>query len=232
MRIAICDDDIHELASISTIIETFKSEHCPTLTYEVFNSPKSLLDKVQKQEFDLLLLDIIMSEMTGIELASTIRSFDLHLPIVFLTSSTEFAIASYRVHAKDYLLKPVDNQLLFEVLLRQLKSSEQLLFVKTIDSVMQLPFSEIVYLEVVARKLCFYLQDGSVVLAPSTLSEYEERLLQYPQFYKPHRSYLVNLQHISKVDKEGIHTTLENIIPVPKPAFAKTKNAYMNYLMS
>lgn len=231
MRIAICDDDIHELALISTIIEEFKQEHCKLLTYEVFNNPQSLLQKVQKQEFDLLLLDVIMPEMTGIELASTIRSFDIHLPIVFLTTSPEFAMASYRVHAKDYILKPVNKKLLFDVLLKQYKSSEQFFFFKTIDSVMQLPLSDLVYLEVESRKLYIYLEDGSRLQASGILSDYEERLLQHPQFYKPHRSFLVNLAHISKIDKDGVHTTIGTTIPIPKPNFSKTKNAYMTYLM-
>lgn len=231
MRIAICDDDIHELAFIAAIIEQFKAEHCPALTYEVFNSPKSLLSKVQKQEFDLLLLDVIMPEMTGIELASTIRSFDMHLPIIFLTTSPEFAMASYRVHAKDYILKPIDKTLLFDCLMQIHKSTEQFLFVKTLDSVMQLPFSQIVYLEIVARRLCIYLDDNTIVQASGTLSDYEDRLMEHTQFHKPHRSFLVNLQHIKKLDKDGVHTSIGTVISIPKANFAKTKNAYMNYLM-
>ncbi|MFI3171622.1 MAG: LytTR family DNA-binding domain-containing protein [Eubacteriales bacterium] len=232
MRIAICDDDIKELAIISTMVEQFKEVHCPTLIYEVFNSPKSLLSKVINQEFDILLLDIVMPNMTGIELAQVIRTFDKNLPIIFLTTSPEFAIASYRVHAKDYLLKPIDQHLFFDVLLNHINTSEAFLFVKTNDSVMQLPFCDIVHLEVVTRKIQISLVNGSILSASGTLAEYEGRLLSYSQFYKPHRSYIVHLQHVIKLDKDGIHTILGAVIPVPKPNFSATKNAYMNYLMT
>lgn len=232
MRIAICDDNIQELASISKIIEQFKIEHYPDLTYEVFNSPRSLLNKVEKHEFDLLLLDIIMPDMTGIELATVIRSFDMHLPIIFLTSSTEFAISSYRVHAKDYLLKPIDTQLLYDALLGQIESAKQVHLVKTTDSIMQIPLSQIVYFESLTRKLFIHLEDDATLQILGTLAEHEEQLSKFPQFYKPHRSYFVNLQHVRKLDKEGIHTSLGHIIPIPKPTYTKAKEVYMNYLMS
>lgn len=231
MRIAICDDDIHELAAISTLIEGFKKTEELSLTYEVFNSPKSLLNKVRNQDFDLLLLDVIMPEMTGIELASTIRTFDAQIPIIFLTTSPEFALASYRVHAKDYLLKPVDASLLYESLMQQYKPDEAFLVIKTADELMQLPLSQIVHLEVSARKLNIHLTDSTILQPQGTLSEYEDILLHHPQFCKPHRSYIVNLQYITKLTKDGIHTTTDVVIPIPKASFAKTKNEYMNFLM-
>lgn len=232
MKIAICDDDIHELAYISTIIEQYKTDHCASLTYEVFNSPYSLLNKITDEPFDLLLLDVVMPNMTGIELARSIRAFNTHVPIVFLTSSPEFAVASYRVQASDYLLKPVDEELLYEILENEYNKSEDFLLVKTAQSLMQIPFSQIVYLETVARKLVIYSTSNAPISPTGTLSEYEEQLLKYKQFYKPHRSYLVNLQHVVKLDKEGLHTALGNIVPIPKANFSKTKNDYMNHLMS
>ncbi len=231
MRIAICDDDIHELATITSIINELQHSHALSLTYEVFNSPHSLLKKVQEHAFDLLLLDVIMPEMTGIELATTIRTFDTQIPIVFLTTSPEFALASYRVHAKDYLLKPVDPNLLYQVIMQEYQTEESFLVVKTADEIMQLPFDQIVHLELVARKLNIYLLDHTVLQTLGTLTEYEDLLLHHPQFYRPHRSYIVNLQHIAKLDKYGILTVTDIVSPVPKPNFAKTKTAYMNFLM-
>lgn len=231
MRIAICDDDIHELASITSIINELQQAHSLAITYEVFNSPQSLLKKVQEHAFDLLLLDVIMPQMTGIELATTIRTFDTKIPIVFLTTSPEFALASYRVHAKDYLLKPIDCTLLYDVIMQEYQSEEAFLAVKTADEIMQLPFNQIVHLELVARKLNIYLLDNTVLQTFGTLSEYEDLLLHHPQFFRPHRSYIVNLQHIAKLDKDGIHTITNIVIPIPKPNFAKTKTAYMNFLM-
>lgn len=232
MHIAICDDDMQELATISKMLDAFREENELTLSYELFNSPSSLLDKIKKEDFDLLLLDVVMPEMNGIELASIIRSNNNHSPIVFLTSSPEYAVSSYRVQAADYLLKPIDQTLLYDVIRHQIMDKEQFLVVKTMDSITQVPIGKIVYLEVVVRKVYIHLVDGTVYQPVGTLSAYEERLLFYPQFYKPHRSYLIHFDYISKIDKEGIHTVLGNIIPIPRPRHAQTKNDYMNYLMS
>lgn len=231
MRIAICDDNIQELAFISNIVEAFKAEHCPSLTYEVFNSPFSLLDKVIEKQFDLLLLDVVMPQMSGIKLATKVRSYDNQVPIIFLTTSPEFAVDSYRVQAKDYLLKPIDKNLLYQVLLEQTNNPIDFIFIKTLDCVMRVPVSDIVYIEVIARKLSIHLIDGTIIYPTGNLSDFEEQLQPYPNFYKPYRSYLLNLHHVCKLDKDGFYTISKDTIPIPKGNFSKAKNDYMNFLM-
>lgn len=231
MRIAICDDNVQELAFISNIVEAFKAEHCPSLTYEVFNSPFSLLDKVIEKEFSLLLLDVVMPRMTGIQLAIKVRSYDNQVPIIFLTTSPEFAVDSYRVQATDYLLKPIDKDLLYKILLDQVNTSTDFIFIKTSDSLMRVQVSDIVYIEVIARKLSIHLIDGTTIYPTGNLSDFEEQLQPYSNFYKPYRSYLLNLHHVCKLDKDGFYTVSKNTIPIPKANFSKAKNDYMNFLM-
>ena len=71
---------------------------------------------MQKENYDVLLLDIIMPGLNGIGAAREIRENDRSIPIIFLTSSPEFAVESYRVRAFDYLLKPVNGEELFRSL--------------------------------------------------------------------------------------------------------------------
>lgn len=186
-------------------------------------------------QFDLLLLDIIMPGVTGMEAAKELRKSNCDIPIIFLTSSREYAVESYRVSAEDYILKPVQKDELFPVLDKQLvrfAQDEAYLTLKTGNGIVKLFFSQILYVEVINRSLHFVLTNGDVRQTYGYLNDYENFLLSDPNFYKPHRSYIVNMRQVTELNKNGFNTVLGKTIPIARDAFTKSKAAYMKYLLS
>lgn len=235
MHIAICDDNIDELTRIVTLLELYCRERDSSITYESFNSALELLETMKERQFDLLLLDILMPGITGMDAAKEIRRTDSDIPIIFLTSSREFAVESYRVGAKDYIMKPVNKDEVFSSISKQLarfKQEDSYLTVKTGQGIMKLPFSNIVYIEVINRSLHFILTNGELKEAYGYLTDYEYILLSNPHFYKPHRSYIINLRYVTELDKKGFDTMLGNTVPVSRDIYPKAKAAYMKYLLS
>lgn len=116
MNIAICDDDSLELGRITSFIEAYRCERNASVAYKSFQSATELISQAEKRAFGLILLDIMMPGVDGMEAAKEIRIFDTGVKIVFLTSSPEFAVESYAVKAYDYILKPVPKDKLFSVL--------------------------------------------------------------------------------------------------------------------
>ena len=118
MKIAICDDDSQELDHIICLLNTYISINNLTglLSYQTFNSSFDLAEKAPKEKYDLYLLDVIMPCLNGIDLAGSIRSFDKAADIIFLTTSSEFAVESYRIKASNYLLKPLVEKDFFNAL--------------------------------------------------------------------------------------------------------------------
>ena len=113
MKIAVCDDDIAELNNICEILNNYFEEKKYDIYISKFGSSVELASIIQKEIFDIYILDIVMPVLSGMNLATEIRSFDKASDIIFLTSSPEFAVESYCVKATDYILKPVDkNRLL------------------------------------------------------------------------------------------------------------------------
>ena len=113
MKIAVCDDDIAELNNICEILNNYFEEKKYDIYISKFGSSVELASIIQKEKFDIYILDIVMPVLSGMNLATEIRSFDKASDIIFLTSSPEFAVESYCVKATDYILKPVDkNRLL------------------------------------------------------------------------------------------------------------------------
>ncbi len=235
MHIAVCDDNINELSLISSLMEDFRRERDGSITYETFRSGTELLETMRSSRFDLLLLDILMPGVTGMDVAKEIRSSNYETPIIFLTSSREFAVESYRVSAEDYIMKPAQRDVIFSALDKQrtrLAQEEAYLTLKTGSSIVKLPFSQIVYVEVINRKIQFILTSGEVREVYGYLTDYERSLLANPHFYKPHRSYVVNLRQVTELNKKGFITIMGKTVPVARDAFSKVKAAYMKYLLT
>ena len=182
-----------------------------------------------------MLLDILMPGVTGMDVAKEIRRSASEIPIIFLTSSREFAVESYRVSAEDYIMKPARKDEIFPALDKQLKKfvlEDSYLTLKTGNGIVKLSFSQIVYVEVINRTVQFILANGEVQDVYGYLADYEELLLSDPLFYKPHRSYVVNLRQVTVLDKKGFVTIVGKTVPVARDAFAKAKAAYMKYLLA
>jgi DNA-binding LytR/AlgR family response regulator len=235
MKIAICDDDNQELLYISRFMEEYmncfaeeKMEFCP------FASSMDLLAQLESgQYFDVFLLDIVMPKINGIELATEIRKNDQVAKIIFLTSSSEFAVDSYSVGAFNYLLKPIHKDKLFSVLDKACQdissSSKQYIFVKTQTNLSKVFLYELIYVEVIRRTVCFNLKGGVKLESTSTISQVEAVLLLDKRFIKPHRSYIVNLDYIKNLSADGFTTTSDLFIPVSRNVFKSVKQAYINH---
>ncbi len=234
MHIAVCDDNLDELSHISSLLEDYCHECDSSVTYEAFHSATELIETMRSRRFDLLLLDILMPAITGMEAAEEIRRLDNEIPIIFLTSSREFAVESYRVGAKDYIMKPACKDQIFPSISKQLaifKQEDSYLTLKTGSGIVRLPFSQIVSVEVINRSVQFVLTNGEVREAYGYLTDYESTLLTDPNFYKPHRSYIINLRQVTELNKKGFSTIIGKMVPVARDAFTSAKAAYMKYLL-
>ncbi|MDD2510439.1 MAG: LytTR family DNA-binding domain-containing protein [Syntrophomonas sp.] len=233
MKIAICDDDSPELDRISSFIATYRQEMKVSLTYKTFQSATELLSTMSSGDYDILLLDILMPGISGMQAAHEIRAFDAGVRIIFLTSSPEFALESYAVKAYDYILKPASKDKLFSIL-DALIAEEQKplegLTVKTQTGMSRILFSKLAFVEVMNKRLYFHLADGSVQEVPASLAYFEDKLLSRPEFVKVHRSYIVNLWQVGELRSKEITTLAGNTLPISRLLYRKVREAYMEHL--
>lgn len=233
MKIAICDDDSQELAKIASFIDTYRQDKKTPLTYKTFQSATELISTMESGDYDILLLDILMPGISGMQAAHEIRGFDELAKIVFLTSSPEFAVESYQVKAHDYILKPVSkerlDQLLDALIIEEQKPQEGLT-VKTQKGLAFILFSHLAFVEVMQKKLYFHLVDGSVREVYSSLVAFEDKLLSRPEFVKVHRSYLVNLWQVSELRTKELITHTGKTVPISRLLYGKVREEYMEHL--
>lgn len=237
MKIAICDDDKQELIKINQYVKEFIN--CGFVEGQIqifsFENSMELIAQIEGGEnFDVFLLDVIMPNLNGMDLASEIRSKDHVAKIIFLTSSPEFAVKSYSVSAFNYLLKPIQKDMLFSVLEKACgdisDTHKQYIIVKTQNSLMKIFFHELIYVEVIGRIIYFFQKNGVVIESINSISQIEGELLIDNRFIRPHRSYIVNMDYIKTLAKDGFTTTSNQIIPVSRNVFKEIKQAYFNYL--
>ncbi len=239
MKIVICDDSIEDLMKIERLLQKYL-EACDKMEVEIFKytNPSALFDKICKRDLaDIYILDMVMSEKTGIDIGSKLQKSGSRNVIIYITSSDDFALEAYRVHAARYLLKPVVEADFFEALdyaLRGLEIKEGPSYlIKTKEGSVSVPYSKIEYIENVSRILDIHLTDGenlkSIFIRKSFDVKVEE-LLKDEGFIQVHKSFVINLKYIKKLTPNDVILESGKRIPVSKSRSANVKREYLLFV--
>lgn len=236
LNVCICDDDPRDAAQIQALTERFAGEHPEfSLKVQTFSSAFDLLEYLgTKGVFDIYLLDILMPHLKGVELAQRIRARSEAAEFLFLTFSREYTLDAFDVAACGYLIKPVDWDKFDKALLtaaRRLAQPENLyLPLKTREGIRKLLFRDLVTVESFNHDRVCTLTDGSQAVTADTLASIMERLSGDPRFFSPHRSYIINMEHISALNPSDVLLSTGQRVPVSRASYAALKQAYMQYL--
>lgn len=236
MKIAICEDDTTQQNILTAALDSYRTPAGEHVQYDVYHNGLDLLASINTHPYNVLLLDILMPGFTGMDTAREIRESNEKIPIIFLTTSQEFAVESYRVHAFDYLMKPMDQNALFETLDRAFAMTESTLeksiLVQTAKAVYVLSLSQIEFVEINNRTLSFHLIDGTVKSISGRLSDYEEALLKHPEFLKIHRSYIINMDLMKALNQKSFITLTGKEIPISRNLLPAIQKRYIEHLHS
>lgn len=234
IKIAFCDDDMEVLHQMNELLDRYWVERNEDITYAAFQSPFELLTEIEKGiRPDILFLDVVMPGQNGMDVAKEIRQYDTNMKIIFLTSSPEFAVESYSVGAYFYQLKPIWEESFFRlmdaVLAECEKKKKNSLIMRSKDGITRIDLQQLEYCEVLGRKLLFHLQNGAVMESAGSLDDLAGQLMQYSNFFRPHRSFLVNMEYIQNISSRSIKMVNDAEIPIPHGKCSEIKNTYMEY---
>lgn len=234
IKIAFCDDDMEVLHQMNELLDRYRVERNEDITYAAFQSPFELLTEIEKGiRPDILFLDVVMPGQNGMDVAKEIRQYDTNMKIIFLTSSPEFAVESYSVGAYFYQLKPIWEESFFRlmdaVLVECEKKKKNSLILRSKDGITRIDLQQLEYCEVLGRKLLFHLENGAVLESARSLDDLAGQLMQYSNFFRPHRSFLVNMEYIQNISSRSIKMVNDAEIPIPHGKCSEIKNTYMEY---
>lgn len=232
LRIAVCDDIPDFLNSTKRQLEQWKDKP-EQLVIELFKDGDSLLESHTVNPFDIILLDVIMPLLNGIETAAEIRRFDKSVKIVFLTSSSEYAVDSYTVRANNYLLKPIDLNKLFHCLnelYADILDKAKCITVNSSAAIHRVVLRNIEYIEAHGKKVLLVLADGSTIESKNPFYYFQDKLLLEDGFFKCHRSYIINIYRIVTYTQKEIQMQSGFRIPIARSCHAEFEAAYFDLL--
>lgn len=204
--IAICDDEQDQTEHISSVVSAWGRQNRYTCDIKIFYSAEAFLFEYEDNKaYDILLLDVEMKDMTGMELARRIRKDNNRAEIIFITSHFEFAGEGYEVDALHYLVKPISGNKLMQVLSKaadKLSAEPPSLVISCGGETVKLYESDILYVESFLHYIAIRTTDKEYKLKES-ISAFEQKLSD--DFYRIHRSYLVSLKHITRISRTSVN---------------------------
>ena len=229
MHIAIVEDDPNIQQQLSAYIEKFYEGDPHRYQLSVFSDGDEILEDY-RADYDLILLDIQMKRLNGVETAEKIRELDRDVYLVFVTNLANYAIRGYSVQAFDFVLKPVNYMMLRQLLQRidKLVSARQQRYVTlpTDLGLTRIDVSQIFYVETEAHFLIIKTDQGEYRMR-DTMKNMEAVLDKYG-FFRCNNCYLVNLKHVERVDGSSIIVHGEELA-ISRPrykAFMETLTGY------
>ena len=237
IKLAFCDDDLSILEELNVLIDKYRVERNQEMEYAAFQNPIELLAEIEKGlRLDVLFMDVVMPGENGIEVAKEIRQYDTNVKIIFLTSSAEFAVQSYTVGAYFYQLKPIWEESFFRLMdsvISECEKEQQCsLILRCKTGIARIELEKLEYCEVIGRTLLFHMANGTVLERVGSLDELSGQLMQFEQFLRPHRSYLINMEYIQNISSKVITLTCLAQIPIPHGKYSEIKDMYLEYSFS
>lgn len=226
LKIAVCDDVPEFAESVTKLL----NDH-PEQKFDIsfFSRGYSLVEAHSLSPFDIIFLDVLMPTVNGIEAASDIRKTDKLVKIVFLSSSSEYALDSYSVKANGYLLKPVNKDkfyTLLDELCEELSATPKHIFIKSTHTVHKIPINSIEYAEAQGKHVRILLSNGTMILSDNPFYYFKNSLIPDDGFVSCHRSYIVNINHISTYTAKEIILNSGVHIPISRSCHKEFESIY------
>lgn len=227
-HIAVCDDNQTDADYIISLAEQWARADGTYIKIDCFPSAEAFLFQyAEDKTYDMLLLDVEMGEMNGVELAHTIRRENSAVQIVFITGYSDYIAAGYDVAALHYLMKPVDETKLFTVLGRakdMLIRQERRITLSVSGETVRIPLHEVRYVEVCGNYVTVHADKAYTV--KSTLGTIEKQLDE--SFFRTGRSYIINLGFIRRVSKTQVELSDGSLIPLPRRMYEPLNRAIIS----
>lgn len=235
MRIAICDDDERIRGQLYKLVKSyFETQNLDLPDIVCFANGEAMLK--DEGELDILFLDIEMPGKSGIYIGRDIKEKNQEVIIFIVTSYPEYLDEAMGIHVFRYLTKPIEKLRLYRNLREALQiyyNNSQKILIETKTGGYTLRAADILCVEAADRKVLIYTVKRLEPYESIYNMQYWEEHLNSKCFFRTHRSYLVNMEHISSFDHSIIQLSGSEICPyLTRRKYTEFKKAYMSYLGS
>ena len=233
INIAVCDDEKCMSEKIEKLAEDFFRKKNTDISVAEYSSGEELLKS--NERIDILFLDIGMRGMDGIETARRLRTYGYTGFMIFITVLKEMVFRSFEVQPFDYLVKPVQEEHFEKTMERLFLSIQDRLSPEKVNLLVQkgcesniISFQDIICCEIIDRKVYLYLASGEVISYYDRIENLEKKL--DGRFFRCHRSYLINLNHLKSYRNNTAYMADGKEIPVSRLRSKEFSNVILQYM--
>lgn len=230
MRIALVDDDHSTLERLTELISGQLSlmgdSHYRITTYA---SGEEFLASWKPGKYDLIVLDIFMGEILGIDVAHKIRETDQEVRLVFCTSSNEFACESYEVNAHYYLHKPFTKQGIKRMLDRLNLEIMELSRTAHLPDGQDILLRNVLFTQCLRHTIQIHLKDNRILCSRITHGELEEILCEYNYFCCCTKGVIVNFYEVANRQENVFQMTDGSMVPISRRRAKSVAEAYNKF---
>lgn len=227
--IAIVDNDQEEMQALETRVKHYLEEENVAHFIHKFDSGVEFIRS--RAAYDIVFMEIRMEDMDDLDAARFLRIVNKDAKLIFVTHQADMAIRGYEVDAMDFIIKPVDQSTVDNVMSRALKciekSSGELFAIKTPSSVISISTFDIFYVEVYDHDLVYHTKQGDFRVR-GRLGEVREKIGDR-YFIQCSRSYLVNIRHVQSLHSDHLIVHGDKI-QITKAHHKKMEQMFVNYL--
>lgn len=236
MRVAIVDDRPEDRQALSACLASYMQINHLNYTLSEFEDATTFLAAIAHTHFQVVFMDIYLTDMNGMAVAKKLRETDPHCKIIFLTVTEEYARMGYGLAATYYLLKPISHypQEFEEAMaLCQLKAPYDvpLLSITVNTQKLELPTEYILYIDYQNRLTRIHTTDR-VIQVRESFQEVTAALQKDKRFLLCYRGILVNMDYVSAVDKQDFHLSNGESLPLAQRKGKQLREAYRQYVFS
>ncbi|MEG0919234.1 MAG: LytTR family DNA-binding domain-containing protein [Anaerovoracaceae bacterium] len=229
MYIAICDDEKVCQDKIQHLLQQFMATKDIHYSIKCFFSGEDLISACKnKEHFDLIFLDIFLGDLDGIDTAKALRQLGISSELIFLTTSRDFAVESYQVSALSYLLKPLTTEA-FEPVMHSFFEKYRPVKLQIKDCIFSI--SDLVFAESLDKKVVLHFLDDSTQIVPCKFEELNN-MLNFSNFLRCHRCYIVNLFHVKKIINGDFLTVTNRQVLIRQKEYTAIKKSYYQFVLS
>ncbi len=234
MTICYCEDESAQAKAFAIKIDQWAKNKNIEVHADLFESAEEYLFKAEQNAYDVIFLDISMRGQNGMELARQIREKEKDVILVFVTSDASYVFDGYEVGAYRYLMKPLDEEKLWEILdyarTQKEVEEENYILVKKDSQSVRVNLKDIIYIEAQKHYVNLCMENKESINIKTAFTE----LLQETQeksdtIFLTHRSYAVNIEKVVRIGRTECVLSDSSVIPVSRSFYKEVNEAFIKY---
>ena len=242
MNILLCDDNVDVLIQEEFILDAVFSDMKKKAVIKTTTSPERCLKMVNEDTkfFDLVFLDIEMPGISGLELGKRIKEINLLIHIIFLTSYEGYSLVAYKVHPFYYILKPLNEKQVKDVLQDLLiyeenntvgKEGNSTIQIEANQNIYNIALKDIIYIEK-EKNTCMIITKRKNYNVYMSLKHFEQQLLNTGtlDFFRSHQSFIVNMNYVKECSSTFFLLDDDTCIPISRSYRSSAKDRFFRFL--